>query len=251
MQHQLIIASLRNDSDDRTIFSGLAQPPAPTQPRERPLHRPSDWQPHPTPLALGPPMISRPQPAFSRPTRREQSCGTCCRRTSASPCPSAGPPAGRTVPGPPPHRRPKAAVTSTASTTPCCPQRYGVSARRRSWRCRGPAARRRRSYRPTGCRRWRWCGDGTVSPSPGPCGGAGHGSCRGAVGPPLVVSIRQTVLLGGKSPGRYRHLASGPEDIEDGVKDVAHVGLAGPPAAWLGREVRLDQGPLGIGDSLG
>ncbi len=73
---------------------------------------------------------------------------------------------------------------------------------------------------------------------------------EGAVGPPLVV-IAPDGALGGQVAGEVPPLASGPEDIEDGVEDVAHVGLAGPPAAWLGREVRLDQGPLGIGDVAG
>ena len=56
------------------------------------------------------------------------------------------------------------------------------------------------------------------------------------------------MLLGGKSHGQIAPLAAGAEDVEDGVEDVPHVGLAGPAAAGLGREVGLDQGPLGVGD---
>ena len=116
------------------------------------------------------------------------------------------------------------------AATPCCPRRCGVSGRRRSWRCRGPAARRRRSCRPTGCRRWRWSGGGRASPPCGPCGGAGRGSCRGCRRAATRSKYRQTVLLGGKSLGQVPPLAAGAEDVEDGVEDVPHVGLAGPPA---------------------
>ena len=59
------------------------------------------------------------------------------------------------------------------------------------------------------------------------------------------------MLLGGKSTGQVAPLASGAEDVEDGVEDVPHVGLAGPPAAGFGREVGLDQGPLGVGEVAG
>ncbi len=71
-----------------------------------------------------------------------------------------------------------------------------------------------------------------------------------AVGPPLVV-VAPDGALGWQVAGEVSPLASGTEDVEDGVEDVAHVGFAGPPAAWLGREVRLDQDPLGIGDIAG
>ena len=116
---------------------------------------------------------------------------------------------------------------------------------------RRPSPRRRRSCRPTGCRRSRWCGGGRASPPCGPCGGAGRGSCRGCRRDRHWSKYRQTVLLGGKSTGRYAPLAAGAEDVEDGVDDVPHVGLAGPPAGSDGREVRLDQGPLLVGDVAG
>src|SRR5262249_18889940 len=58
---------------------------------------------------------------------------------------------------------------------------------------------------------------------------------------------------GEPDPGepRVAPLAAGAEDVEDGVEDIPHRGLARPPAAGLGRDVRLDQVPLGIGDVAG
>ena len=41
------------------------------------------------------------------------------------------------------------------------------------------------------------------------------------------------------------------KSIPDGVEDVPHVGLAGPPAAGFWRDVGLDQGPLGVGEIAG
>src|SRR5512135_3504375 len=73
---------------------------------------------------------------------------------------------------------------------------------------------------------------------------------EGPVVPPLV-EIAPDGALGGQVAGQVAPLAAGAEDVEDGVEDVPHPGLARPPAAGLGREVRLDQVPLGIGDVAG
>src|SRR5205823_2294441 len=47
--------------------------------------------------------------------------------------------------------------------------------------------------------------------------------------------------------GQETPLAARPQDVEDGVDHVAQVGLAWP-TAWVDRQVRLDQGPLRVGD---
>src|SRR5439155_14948169 len=70
---------------------------------------------------------------------------------------------------------------------------------------------------------------------------------EGAVLPPPV-EVPPDGALGGQIAGQVTPLAAGAEDVEDGVEDVPHVGLARPPAAGLGREMRLDPFPLGIGD---
>ena len=59
------------------------------------------------------------------------------------------------------------------------------------------------------------------------------------------------MLFGGKLHGRIAPLAAGAEDVEDGVEDVPYVGLAGPSAGVDRRDVRLDQGPLCVGDVAG
>src|SRR3982751_4703810 len=73
---------------------------------------------------------------------------------------------------------------------------------------------------------------------------------EGAVGPPPV-EVAPDGALGGQVAGQVAPLAAGAEDVEDGVQDIPHLGLAGPPAAGLGREMRHDQVPLGIGDVAG
>ena len=66
-----------------------------------------------------------------------------------------------------------------------------------------------------------------------------------------LVEVAPDGALGREVVGQVPPLAAGAEDVEDGVEDVPHVGLAGPSAAGLGRDVRLDQGPLGVGDVAG
>ena len=41
-------------------------------------------------------------------------------------------------------------------------------------------------------------------------------------------------------------MAAGPEDVEDGIDDIAQVGLARSPARVDG-QVRLDENPLRVG----
>ena len=53
---------------------------------------------------------------------------------------------------------------------------------------------------------------------------------EGAVVTPLV-EVAPDGALGREVDGQVSPLAAGAEDVEDGVEDVPHVGLAGPPAA--------------------
>src|SRR3954451_18200163 len=71
-----------------------------------------------------------------------------------------------------------------------------------------------------------------------------------AVAPPAV-EVAPDGALGGEVAGEVTPLATGAEDVEDGVEDVAHVSLTGPPAGLDGRDVRLDQGPLRVGEVTG
>ena len=73
---------------------------------------------------------------------------------------------------------------------------------------------------------------------------------EGSILPPLV-EVAPDGALGWQVSGQVPPLAPGAEDLEDGVDDVPHVGLAGPSAGANRRDVRLDQGPLGIGDVAG
>ena len=72
---------------------------------------------------------------------------------------------------------------------------------------------------------------------------------EGAVVPPLV-EVAPDGALGREVLGQVAPLAAGAQDVEDGIDDVAQVGLAGPPAGVDG-DVRLDQGPLRVGDVAG
>ena len=72
---------------------------------------------------------------------------------------------------------------------------------------------------------------------------------QGAVVPPLV-EVPPDGALGRKVLGKVTPLAAGAEDVEDGVEDVAGVGLAGT-ATGVDRDVGLDQGPLLVGDVAG
>jgi hypothetical protein len=98
-------------------------------------------------------------------------------------------------------------------------------------------------------RRSRRSGGGKASPPCGPCGGAGRGSSPGCR---CAATRRSTArrALGREVLGEVAPLAVGAEDGEDGVDDVPRVGLAGPSAGVDG-DVRLDQGPLRVGDVAG
>ena len=72
---------------------------------------------------------------------------------------------------------------------------------------------------------------------------------EGAVVPPLV-EVAPDGALGREVLGQVTPLAAGAEDVEDGIDDVAQVGLAGPSAGIDGH-VRFDQAPLGVGEVAG
>ena len=72
---------------------------------------------------------------------------------------------------------------------------------------------------------------------------------EGAVVPPLV-EVAPDGALGREVLGQVAPLAAGAQDVEDGIDDVAQVGLAGP-AAGVDGDVRLDQGPLRVGHVAG
>src|SRR5271166_997959 len=73
---------------------------------------------------------------------------------------------------------------------------------------------------------------------------------QGPVSSPLV-EVTPDGALGWEVHGQIAPLAAGAEDVEDGVEDVPYVGLAGPSAGVDRRDVRLDQGPLCVGDVAG
>jgi hypothetical protein len=72
---------------------------------------------------------------------------------------------------------------------------------------------------------------------------------QGAVVPPLV-EIPPHGALGREVLGKISPLAAGAEDGEDGIDDIPQVGRAGSSAGGA-REVRLDPGPLLVGDVAG
>src|SRR6516225_2420228 len=59
---------------------------------------------------------------------------------------------------------------------------------------------------------------------------------EGSVGPPPV-EVTPDGALGGQVAGQVSPLATGAEDVEDGVQDIPHLGLARPPAAGFGRNM--------------
>src|SRR5262249_47947105 len=61
-----------------------------------------------------------------------------------------------------------------------------------------------------------------------------------AVAPPCV-EVPPDGALGREVLGQVAPLAAGAGDVEDGVDDVPHVGLAWPTAAGLGRDAGRDQ----------
>src|SRR5664279_1854637 len=69
--------------------------------------------------------------------------------------------------------------------------------------------------------------------------------------PTPVVEVTPDGALGGKVTGQVTPLAPGAEDVEDGVEDVSHGGLAGSATAGVARQERLDQGPLLVGEVAG
>src|SRR5208337_683632 len=73
---------------------------------------------------------------------------------------------------------------------------------------------------------------------------------QGPVSSPLV-EVTPDGALGWEVHGQIAPLAAGAEDVKDGVEDVPYVGLAGPSAGVDRRDVRLDQGPLCVGDVAG
>src|SRR5262249_35300598 len=72
---------------------------------------------------------------------------------------------------------------------------------------------------------------------------------EGAVVPPLV-EVAPDGGLGREILGQGAPLAAGPQEVKDGIDDVAQVGGARSPAGVNGR-VRLDQGPLRVGNIAG
>ena len=73
---------------------------------------------------------------------------------------------------------------------------------------------------------------------------------QGPVMPPLV-EVPPDRALGREVVGEIAPLAAGAEEVEDGIDDIPQVGRAGPTAAGFGRDVGLDQGPLGVGEVAG
>ena len=73
---------------------------------------------------------------------------------------------------------------------------------------------------------------------------------QGPVMPPLV-EVPPDRALGREVVGEIAPLAAGAEEVEDGIDDIPQVGRAGPTAAGFGRDVRLDQSPLGVGQVAG
>ena len=73
---------------------------------------------------------------------------------------------------------------------------------------------------------------------------------QGAVPTPLV-EVAPDGALGREVARQVSPLAAGAENVEDGIKDIPHVRLAGPSAGVDRRDVRLEQSPLRVGDIAG
>src|SRR5262249_6459228 len=69
--------------------------------------------------------------------------------------------------------------------------------------------------------------------------------------PPPPVEVAPDGAPGREVDGQVAPLAAGAGDVEDGVEDVPHVGLAGPAAAGFGGQMGLDQGPPGVAEVAG
>lgn len=70
---------------------------------------------------------------------------------------------------------------------------------------------------------------------------------QSAIGSPLV-EVSPDGTLGGEVRRETGPLATGAEDGEDGVHDVAHLGFSRTTTAGLGRETSFNEGPLFIGE---
>ena len=201
------MASLTNASDDRiALLPVLAQPPTPAQPGERPLDRPPEGQLHPPLRPVRPPDDGQ-VPGRVAPHPLVQGVVVVLAVCEHPPDLTHGlslEPTEHLGSRPSRHRRSRPSPARRAAT-PCCPPRYAASGRPRSWRCPGPGARLRRSCPPY------WLSTLAVVR-----GAYGFSAARTLVRSrswirsrvPLCrhsSKYRQTVLLGGKSFGRYRH----------------------------------------------
>ena len=72
---------------------------------------------------------------------------------------------------------------------------------------------------------------------------------EGAIMPPLV-EVPPGGTLGWEMLEQVTSLATGSQDVQDDIDDIAEVGRAWRPAG-VNREVRLDQRPLRVGDVAG
>jgi hypothetical protein len=72
---------------------------------------------------------------------------------------------------------------------------------------------------------------------------------QGAVLAPLL-EVAPDGALGREVHGQEAPLAAGPQDVKDGVQDIAHRGLAGP-ASGIHGDQRLDQRPLRVAEVAG
>ena len=66
-----------------------------------------------------------------------------------------------------------------------------------------------------------------------------------------LVEVAPDGALGWEVHREIPPLAAGTKDVEDRVEDVPDVGLTRPPAEGRRGDVRLDQGPLLVGDVAG
>src|SRR5262249_57633624 len=72
---------------------------------------------------------------------------------------------------------------------------------------------------------------------------------QGAVVSPLS-DVAPDGTPGREVVGEVAPLAAGPQEVEDGVEDIAHRGLAGPATGVHG-DKGLDEGPLLVGQVAG
>ena len=72
---------------------------------------------------------------------------------------------------------------------------------------------------------------------------------QGAVVPPLI-EVAPDGTLGREVLGEVPPLTAGPQDVENGIRDVAHRGFAGTASRVHG-DGRLDERPLRVGQVAG